>query len=66
MDLAEVFEDPQVVAQEMVIDVQHPGHGNVRMTGFPVKLSRTPAGIQRPAPDLGQDTQEILSQLDAK
>ena len=66
MDLAEVFEDPQVVAQEMVIDVQHPGHGNVRMTGFPVKLSRTPAGIQRPAPDLGQDTQEILSQLDTK
>jgi len=66
MDLAEVFEDPQVVAQEMVIDVQHPGHGNVRMTGFPVKLSRTPAGIQRPAPDLGQDTQEILSQLDPK
>jgi len=66
MDLAEVFEDPQVVAQEMVIDVPHPGHGNVRMTGFPVKLSRTPAGIQRPAPDLGQDTQEIISQLDPK
>ena len=66
MNLAEVFEDPQVLAQDMVIDVPHPGHGNVRMTGFPVKLSRTPAGIQRPAPDLGQDTQEILSQLDPK
>ena len=64
MDLAEVFEDPQVLAQEMVIDVPHPGHGSVRMTGFPVKLSRTPAGIQRPAPDLGADTEDILSNLD--
>ncbi len=64
MDLAEVFEDPQILAQEMVIDVPHPGHGSVRMTGFPVKLSRTPAGIQRPAPDLGADTEDILSNLD--
>ena len=64
MDLAEVFSDPQILAQEMVIDVPHPGRGDVKMTGFPVKLSRTPAGIQRPAPDLGQHTQEILDQLD--
>ena len=64
MDLAEVFEDPQILEQEMVIDVPQPGHGNVRMTGFPVKLSRTPAGIQRPAPDLGADTEDILSNLD--
>ncbi|HIC20875.1 MAG TPA: CoA transferase [Gammaproteobacteria bacterium] len=47
LDLAEVFEDPQVLAQDMVLNVPHPGHGNVRMTGFPVKLSRTPAGIQQ-------------------
>jgi crotonobetainyl-CoA:carnitine CoA-transferase CaiB-like acyl-CoA transferase len=64
MNLAEVFEDPQVLAQEMVMDVSHPGHGDVRMTGFPVKLSRTPAGIQRPAPDLGADTEDILNNLD--
>ena len=64
MDLAEVFEDPQILAQEMVIAVPHPGHGYVRMTGFPVKLSRTPAGIQRPAPELGADTEDILNKLD--
>ncbi len=66
MNLAEVFEDPQVLAQEMVMDVSHPGHGDVRMTGFPVKLSRTPAGIQRPAPDLGADTEEIIDELDSQ
>ena len=40
MDLAEVFADPQVQAQEMVVEIDHPGHGPVRMTGFPIKLSR--------------------------
>ena len=64
MDLAEVFEDPQVLAQDMVIDVPHPGHGNVRMTGFPVTISRAPAGIHRPAPDMGADTGDILNNLD--
>ncbi len=33
--VAEVFQDPQILAQEMVIDVAHPGHGIVRMLGFP-------------------------------
>ena len=64
MDLAEVFSDPQVLSQEMVLDQVHPGHGTVRMTGFPVKLSHTPAKLRRPAPDLGADTEAILAALD--
>ena len=64
MNLAEVFSDPQVLAQNMVLDQVHPGHGTVRMTGFPVKLSHTPAKLRRPAPDLGADTEAILAALD--
>ena len=64
MNLAEVFSDPQVLSQEMVLDQVHPGHGTVRMTGFPVKLSHTPAKLRRPAPDLGADTEAILAALD--
>ena len=64
MNLAEVFSDPQVLSQEMVLDQVHPGHGTVRMTGFPVKLSHTPAKLRRPAPDLGADTEAILATLD--
>ena len=60
--LAEVMEDPQVAAQEMVLDVPHPGHGTVRMTGFPVKLSATPCRVRRPAPDLGADTDAVLAE----
>jgi crotonobetainyl-CoA:carnitine CoA-transferase CaiB-like acyl-CoA transferase len=63
MNLAEVFSDPQVVAQEMVLEVEHPGHGAVRMTGFPVKLSATPARLRGPAPGLGEHTETILREL---
>ena len=58
-----VLADPQIAAQEMVIDVDHGPHGILRMVGFPVKLSATPAAVRRPAPDLGQHTQEVLAEL---
>jgi CoA:oxalate CoA-transferase len=63
MGLAEVFTDPQVLAQEMVLEVEHPGHGPVRMTGFPVKLSATPARLRQPAPQLGEHTDAVLREL---
>ena len=62
-NLLEVFEDPQVRAQDMVLEVEHPGHGPVKMTGFPIKMSGTPCRIQRPAPDLGADTDDVLREL---
>jgi crotonobetainyl-CoA:carnitine CoA-transferase CaiB-like acyl-CoA transferase len=63
MNLSEVFADPQVQAQEMVLEIEHPGHGPVRMTGFPVKLSDTPCAVRLPAPELGQHTEEVLRGL---
>ena len=65
-NLAEVFADPQVQAQEMEIEVEHPGHGMVRMLGFPVKLSGTPCRVRLPAPDLGAHNEEILGPLKEK
>ena len=43
LSVAEVFDDPQVKAQDMVIEVDQGPRGIVRMVGFPVKLSGTPA-----------------------
>ena len=63
MNLGEVFSDPQVLSQEMVLEVDHPGHGMVKMTGFPVKLSETPPKLHRPAPKLGEHTEEVLGEL---
>jgi CoA:oxalate CoA-transferase len=61
--VAEVFADPQILAQGMVMDVEHPGYGIVRMLGFPIKLSNTPCRVRRPAPGLGEHSEEILAEL---
>jgi crotonobetainyl-CoA:carnitine CoA-transferase CaiB-like acyl-CoA transferase len=44
----------------MVLELEQPGIGAVRQAGFPIKLSRTPAGIHRPAPALGEQDGELL------
>lgn len=63
LSLAEVFDDPQVNDQEMAIDVPHPGHGNVRMLGFPIKFAQAPCTARLPAPELGADTESILASI---
>ena len=63
MTLAEVFNDPQIVSQEMVIAYEQPGRGTVRVTGFPMKLSDTPGQVRLPAPELGEHTASVLESL---
>jgi crotonobetainyl-CoA:carnitine CoA-transferase CaiB-like acyl-CoA transferase len=62
LSVAEVFEDPQVKAQEMVIEVDQGSRGIVRMVGFPVKLSDSPARLRYPSPELGAQTDEVLAE----
>ena len=59
----QVFQDPQILAQEMVMDIPHPGHGTVRMLGFPMKLSETPCRVRLPAPELGEHSDVVLAEL---
>jgi crotonobetainyl-CoA:carnitine CoA-transferase CaiB-like acyl-CoA transferase len=61
-DYAEVFADPHTQAREMEVSVVHPVEGTIRALGIPVKLSDTPGSIRRPAPLLGQHTEEILQE----
>jgi crotonobetainyl-CoA:carnitine CoA-transferase CaiB-like acyl-CoA transferase len=44
----------------MVVSYEQPELGEIQQLGFPIKLSRTPAGIHRPAPALGEHTAEVL------
>jgi crotonobetainyl-CoA:carnitine CoA-transferase CaiB-like acyl-CoA transferase len=62
-DMAAVYADPQVQARGMVVALDHPAAGWVKHIGVPVKLSETPGAIRRPAPTLGQHTDEVLAEL---
>ena len=46
----EVMEDPQVLARGMVVEVDHPRAGRIRVNGVPVKLSETPGDVRTPPP----------------
>ena len=61
--VADVFQDPQILSQDMVMDIDHPGFGMVRMLGFPMKLSATPCQVRRPAPGLGEHSDDVLAEL---
>lgn len=61
----EVFRDPQVLARDMLAEVEHPRLGTVRMAGIPYKLGDTPAAIRRHPPILGEHTDEVLGALGA-
>ena len=56
----EVFLDRQVLARDMVVELEHPAAGKIQVTGVPVKLSDTPGGVRTPPPLLGADTEEVL------
>jgi len=60
-NLQEVFADPQVVAREMVENVEHATIGLLRVLGTPLKLSQTPGGIRTAPPTLGQHTDSVLT-----
>ena len=56
-----VVTNEQVVAREMILEVEHPTAGATRIPGIPIKLSRTPGEIRLPAPVLGAETEKILT-----
>jgi crotonobetainyl-CoA:carnitine CoA-transferase CaiB-like acyl-CoA transferase len=58
----EVMDDPQVQAREMVVETEHPTLGRIRTLGTPIKLRATPLTPGRPAPLLGQHTDEVLEE----
>jgi crotonobetainyl-CoA:carnitine CoA-transferase CaiB-like acyl-CoA transferase len=60
MDLAEVLEDPQILANEYVVDYDHPIFDEVKLVGFPMWFSETPCTIKGKAPEFGEHTEQIL------
>ena len=53
-------QDPQVIANDYIVELDHPNHGPTQMVGVPVGLSETPGSVREPAPELGQHTEQVL------
>jgi crotonobetainyl-CoA:carnitine CoA-transferase CaiB-like acyl-CoA transferase len=62
-DLDEVFQDPQVIHNEMVLEAEHPVYGGVKLTASPVKLTETPATLRMPPPTVGEHNEQVLREL---
>lgn len=63
LSVDKVLSHPQILAQEMVVEVNHPKSGKIKLTGIPVKLSATPGSIDKPPPLLGEHNDEVLSDI---
>jgi len=61
--VAEVLEDPQIDAREMIKDLTHPEYGPIRVLGLPIKLSETPGIVEGPPPILGEHNRTVLLML---
>jgi crotonobetainyl-CoA:carnitine CoA-transferase CaiB-like acyl-CoA transferase len=62
-DIRRATEDPQVTHMGMITSYEHPRGGTVRVVAPAVKMSETPATIERPAPLIGQHGREILAEF---
>ncbi|MHA3050699.1 CaiB/BaiF CoA transferase family protein [Acinetobacter sp. ANC 4639] len=60
-NLKQAFEEPQVIARNMLIEMKHPLKEKLTVIGSPIKLSRTPVEYKKAPPMLGEHTDEILS-----
>ena len=61
--ISEAVEDPQALANDYITDFMHPVWGKIKTLGIPVKFSKTPGRILREAPEFGQHTEEVLTEI---
>jgi crotonobetainyl-CoA:carnitine CoA-transferase CaiB-like acyl-CoA transferase len=62
LSISEMLTDPQVLAREMVVEVEHSRLGSMKTLGPPVKFSATPGEVRHGAPQLGEHTREVLKE----
>ena len=62
-DLAQVFDDPQVKARQLAVQLTHPLAGTLPQVASPIRLSDSPVEYRRPPPLLGEHTDALLQEL---
>ena len=59
-DLAEVFDNEQVIARGMQVDLPHPSGATVKLVRNPIRMTETPPRVESPPPTLGEHTEQVL------
>ena len=59
----ELVDDPQVRANDYIVEIDHPTRGRIPVIGVPWRFSETPAEVAAAAPELGQHSEELLQEL---
>lgn len=63
LGIAEMHQDPQAIARDMVPELDHPVAGKMQTIGAPVKFSGTPCKVANAAPTLGQHSRQVLREF---
>lgn len=61
--IEQILNHPQVIARDMILQIEHPIVNGLKVPGFPVKLSETPSSLRHHPPLLGEHTENVLSEL---
>ena len=61
--IADLPTDEQMLANEYIVDYEHPSIGKTQLVGVPVRLSKTPGDPKGAAPEFGEHTERILTEL---
>ncbi len=59
-NIDQIVTEPQVAARDMVVEVDVPGAGPIKMAGLPLKFTETPGAVRLPPPRLGEHTESVL------
>jgi crotonobetainyl-CoA:carnitine CoA-transferase CaiB-like acyl-CoA transferase len=61
--ISDVVKDPQVWANDYIVEFEHPALGKVPMVGFPMHFSHASASVRLPVPEFGEHTEEVLHDI---
>ena len=61
--ISDVCRDPQMLENDYIVDFDHPSLGKVKLPGIPFSLSATPGTVRRAAPQFGEHTEEVLTEV---
>ncbi len=61
--VSEALSSPQTAARGMVVEMEHPEVGSLRLLGLPIEMSGTPTSVRLPPPALGADSDPVLAEL---